>query len=1507
MRKNSTSPLLYVFLVLAFFATQLSANPANRPAYAPDLIRVKLSIDAVQRAALPQGLYAESNSFGVNELDQLMAVNGGRKVIRAHRRVKDTQWEARTGFDRWFLIKLDGRTALDQAIASFKANRYVEDAVYEYYAYPNAVPNDPLYSTNWGHNNTAQFPSWNSSTYQFTGPAVGIVGWDTDAQLAWDLPQGYGSADIVVAIIDSGVDTTHPDLRLVTGYDFGDNDTNPMDNATDAGHGTLCAGVTAARANNSLGVTGIAGGCSIMPLKVANSAGSMTFTAIANAITYAKDNGADVISMSLGANGISSDPTVDPAITAAYNAGVVLFAATGNYYDPAYMGTGVNEVQDVISYPANNQLVISVGASSPGAERKSYTSVDNVVYWGSCYGVNTQDSRLAVDIMAPSLLPSTDIQGTAGWNTSAGTAGNYYSYFGGTSCATPYAAGVAALLLSRVPTLTPAQIRSALINTAMDMTIDGGAGWDRYTGYGMINAYAALAAIAPGIPTCVITYPTSGSTYDVNSLIPVSVTASDSDGSISSVAFYVNNVLQFTDYSSPYAWTWNSSGYAAGSHEIKAIATDNASNTAQSIVSVILQLPPDEGFETGNFSTYPWVNNSAIPWTVQSAEKYSGVYAAKSGAISHSAQTDLSITLYVTQAGNISFYQRVSSESGYDYLRFFIDGAQQGQWSGAGSWTQQSYAVSPGTRTFLWRYIKDSSVSNNSDCAWIDHIIFPPTGVYYAPPQNLSATTANQSVTLNWSAPGSGTPTGYKIFRNGNLLTTVTGLSYTDQGLSNGTTYSYYLKAVYSDGESEATATVNATPIWMVAIGSGTSSTGNTDGCPINTSSRSLHGQSIYTAAELNAAGVYGPVNITQLGFYVNTASTLPLTTFVIRMKHTTDANVANWQTASGLTTVYTNSSYTPVAGNYHMLTLGTPFTWNGIDNILIDTAFARQNTTSNAGTVRYTTVTSGYRFVTGPQDQTSTFSGGSLTSLRPNVQFTISANMPAPIPVPFAQGFETGLSDWIPVNGTQTNKWTRGTAAANSGLYGFYISNDGGTSNSYTLTSASTSHAFRDLSFPSGSESWKLRFNWKGQGQNSLDYMRVYLVDTTVNPAPGTALSSGGLGSSYLLNSGWQEVTLDIPSGVNGSTKRLVFSWTNDASGGTNPPAAIDDIRIVPGSQTDAAVVINNTVSIVPPPVTDPQSNLINTSIQINGISQMDGFALVTSGYASVGAPYEHAGLDFVIGGLNLAGSTVSITHNLGFVPSQLAYKLGDSGAWNLMSNPGSWSTTTASFTVPASKAANDVIIAFPKSGENTLPVELSSFTATINAHNKVLLTWVTQTESNCLGYHIFRNSSDTLDSAIDLQTLITATNTSQQQVYIFEDSELQEEGTWHYWLQSLDMDGSHAFFGPFSISYYPDGGNNNPGLPLTTELLSAYPNPFNPVTWLRYSLKEPGKVSIQIYNSRGQKVRELSAEHAQPGFYKLIWDGKDSFGKQSSSGIYFYRMSSGSFHQTRKMVLAK
>jgi subtilisin family serine protease len=232
-----------------------------------------------------------------------------------------------------------------------------------------------------------------------------------------------------------------------------------------------------------------------MPLKIANAFGAIYFSAIQNALYDAADNGADIASMSFGAE-ISNDPATDAAIQYAYDNGVTLFAATGN------------DNGSSILYPANHALVIAVGAASPcGGRKRSSSSLDELNpgvnpdpnnytcdgerWWGSSYGSNIRDAAGAVDIIAPTILPTTDIGGADGYSV-----GDYFKWFNGTSTATPYAAGVAALILSANPEWTPSQIRQQIIDSATDViNVESGVGWDRYSGYGMINAAAAIGEI----------------------------------------------------------------------------------------------------------------------------------------------------------------------------------------------------------------------------------------------------------------------------------------------------------------------------------------------------------------------------------------------------------------------------------------------------------------------------------------------------------------------------------------------------------------------------------------------------------------------------------------------------------------------------------------------------------------------------------------------------------------------------------------------------------------------------------------------------------------------------------------------------------------------------------------------------------------------------------------------------------------------------------------------------
>jgi hypothetical protein len=132
-----------------------------------------------------------------------------------------------------------------------------------------------------------------------------------------------------------------------------------------------------------------------------------------------------------------------------------------------------------------------------------------------------------------------------------------------------------------------------------------------------------------------------------------------------------------------------------------------------------------EGFETGDFSAFAWDNSSSVPWTIVSSDMNSGSYSARSGAIGNNTNTNLQLTMDIVSDGEISFFRKVSSESGWDYLKFYIDGQEQGSWSGQEGWSEESYPVSAGTRTFKWTYIKDTGMTGGSDAAWIDDIRFP--------------------------------------------------------------------------------------------------------------------------------------------------------------------------------------------------------------------------------------------------------------------------------------------------------------------------------------------------------------------------------------------------------------------------------------------------------------------------------------------------------------------------------------------------------------------------------------------------------------------------------------------------------------------------------------------------------------------------------------------------------------------------------------------------------------
>jgi len=133
-----------------------------------------------------------------------------------------------------------------------------------------------------------------------------------------------------------------------------------------------------------------------------------------------------------------------------------------------------------------------------------------------------------------------------------------------------------------------------------------------------------------------------------------------------------------------------------------------------------------EDFETGDYNLYNWNVISSNPWSIDPNEVYEGAFSSISANINDNQLSTMEIDVDVIADGEISFMKKVSSESNYDYLKFYIDGQLQGEWSGEVTWSAETFSVNAGQHTFSWIYSKDASVSDGSDAAWVDYILFPP-------------------------------------------------------------------------------------------------------------------------------------------------------------------------------------------------------------------------------------------------------------------------------------------------------------------------------------------------------------------------------------------------------------------------------------------------------------------------------------------------------------------------------------------------------------------------------------------------------------------------------------------------------------------------------------------------------------------------------------------------------------------------------------------------------------
>ncbi|HEX4924982.1 MAG TPA: S8 family peptidase [Bdellovibrionales bacterium] len=370
-----------------------------------------------------------------------------------------------------FIVEFKARADVETGLQSLLKNALIEYAEPDIRVQRFNTPNDPMFQNQWAH---------------------GIV----QSAAAWDI--SVGSSSVVVAVLDTGVDYSHPDLRDniwinpreiagngrdddgngyvddVRGYDFANNDNDPMSDDSGVYHGTHTAGTVGASGGNAIGIAGHAPVVKIMPVKFLAGDGGGDLSAAIRAIDYAVANGAKVMNNSWGSPQASR--ALADAVARARDAGVLFVAASGNGGSD---GVGDNnDAQPVYpaSFPYDN--VISVASSGRGDSLSGFSN----------YGART------VHVAAP----GEDILSTMN--------GGRYQMMSGTSMASPLVSGVLALMISRRPDLNYQQIKAALLTSVdTNASLQG-----RVSSGGRVNAFKALRAVSNGGP--VVTPPPGGQT-----------------------------------------------------------------------------------------------------------------------------------------------------------------------------------------------------------------------------------------------------------------------------------------------------------------------------------------------------------------------------------------------------------------------------------------------------------------------------------------------------------------------------------------------------------------------------------------------------------------------------------------------------------------------------------------------------------------------------------------------------------------------------------------------------------------------------------------------------------------------------------------------------------------------------------------------------------------------------------------------------------------------------------
>jgi subtilisin family serine protease len=439
------SKKIFILISIVVFSLVLAADDGGplqlvpEEPYVPNRAVIKISSDAVMHMGngeTPGSRIGPGKNIKDHPLVMVMAKYKSQiKRVQAHR-IQD-----------YYIAETIEGCDIENLCHQLRREPFILDASPDYYAViTSTFPDDIYFQYQYALYNTGQ-------VYLPEIGLTGTAGSDIKATDGWDWARGSDS--VIIAVIDSGVALDHEDLhsKIVPGYDFVNDDSDPYD---DNGHGTFAASIAAAETNNGVGIAGVSWYARIMPIKVMDDQGYGSYLAIGIGMRYAVDNGARVLNLSIG--GQFPSFILEDACAYCYNNGAVIAAATGN------SGSAV-------LYPAAyDDYCLAVAATDANDERPAWSNYGPQVdvaapgnfVWGAVYDPYDPDNL------------------------------NSYHWKSGTSYATPYIAGAAALVMAYKPYLTNNQIMALIKYTADDVNASTHPGVDNFLGYGRINLQTLL-------------------------------------------------------------------------------------------------------------------------------------------------------------------------------------------------------------------------------------------------------------------------------------------------------------------------------------------------------------------------------------------------------------------------------------------------------------------------------------------------------------------------------------------------------------------------------------------------------------------------------------------------------------------------------------------------------------------------------------------------------------------------------------------------------------------------------------------------------------------------------------------------------------------------------------------------------------------------------------------------------------------------------------------------------